>query len=407
MGTRTEGIKYAGSKRLILPKIITAVSSLGAKTVLDGFSGTTRVGQHLKASGYTVISNDIADWSRVFGQCYLLNTKPAAHYQPMIDHLNSLKGVHSWFTEHYGGKDYGGSAVQPDGTKRIWQIHNTMKLDAIREEIDKLTTDETERAVLLTSLILALDKVDSSVGHQVSYLKMWSNRSYNTMKLKVPRLLIDDKPHEVHQGDIFDAAAKIGEVDVAYFDPPYGSSNDMMPSSRVRYASYYHIWKTVVLNDRPKLVGVANRREDAGDKVSGSVFEEFRKNEQGNFIALEAIKDLIGQTNAKTVILSYSNNGRATAVGLKNILDELNLRFRLIEFDHKTHVMSSMKWTNDWINQSVQKGTKEYLFVIEKKPSELFETVEQSRLSETLHVALPPAQLGLQRPAYSSSPENS
>ncbi|MBU4298565.1 DNA adenine methylase, partial [Patescibacteria group bacterium] len=43
---------------------------LKVKTVLDGFSGTTRVFQALKQSGYTVYANDIADWSKVFGECY-------------------------------------------------------------------------------------------------------------------------------------------------------------------------------------------------------------------------------------------------------------------------------------------------------------------------------------------------
>lgn len=386
MSIKTEGIKYAGSKRLILPKIINAISSLGAKTVLDGFSGTTRVSQYLKANGYTVISNDIADWSKVFGECYLLNTKPASYYQPMIDHLNSLKGISGWFTENYGGKDYDGSAIQPDGTKRIWQIHNTMKLDAIRDEIDKLTGDPIERSVLITSLILAMDKVDSSVGHQVSYLKNWATRSYNLMKMEVPQLLIDNKPHKVYQGDIFDTLESLDEVDVAYFDPPYGSSNDLMPSSRVRYASYYHIWKTICLNDKPKLVGVANRREDVGDKVSGSVFEEYRKNDKGEFIAVEAIRELIETTNAKTIILSYNNNGRATSIALNKILSSLNLKSKLIEFDHKTNIMATMKWTNEWVNESVQASNKEYLFVIEKKPSEVFDSIEsvQDRLFESV-----------------------
>ena len=61
-------------------------------------------------------------------------------------------------------------AIHKDGKKKMWQLHNTMKLDAIREEIDKIINNEIEKAVLLTSLIIAMDKVDSSVGHHV-YLK--------------------------------------------------------------------------------------------------------------------------------------------------------------------------------------------------------------------------------------------
>jgi adenine-specific DNA-methyltransferase len=235
----------------------------------------------LKQSGYTVFANDIADWLKVFGECYLLNRKTASYYLPIIEHLNNLPGKYGWFSENYGGEPNGGSAMQKDGRKRIWQLHNTKKLDAIRDEIDKIAKDEIEKSVLLTSLIIAMDKVDSSVGHQVSYLKKWAPRAYNTMKMEVPRLIIDDKPHKVYQKDIFDLVNDI-EVDLAYYDPPYGSSNELMPPSRVRYASYYHIWKTICLNDKPKLVGVANRREDVGDTISGSIFEEFRKMIKGN-----------------------------------------------------------------------------------------------------------------------------
>ncbi|HLB95719.1 MAG TPA: DNA adenine methylase, partial [Patescibacteria group bacterium] len=200
----TQGTKYTGSKREILPVLLRLIKPLNVKTVLDGFSGTTRVSQALKQAGYTVYANDIADWSKVFGECYLLNRKSANYYLPLVNHLNNLPGKYGWFSENYGGEPNGGSAIQKDGRKRIWQLHNTKKLDAIREEIDKIAKDEIEKSVLLTSLIIAMDKVDSSVGHQVSYLKKWAPRAYNTMKIEVPRLIIDNKQHRVYQKDIFD-----------------------------------------------------------------------------------------------------------------------------------------------------------------------------------------------------------
>ena len=361
----TQGIKYTGSKREILPVLLGLIKPLNIKTVLDGFSGTTRVSQALKQAGYTVYANDIADWSKIFGQCYLLNRKSASYYLPLINHLDNLPGKYGWFSENYGGAPNSGSAMQPDGRKRIWQLHNTKKLDAIREEIDKIAKNEIEKSVLLTSLIIAMDKVDSSVGHQVSYLKKWAPRAYNTMKMEVPRLIIDDKQHQVYQKDIFDLVNDI-KVDLAYFDPPYGSSNDLMPPSRVRYASYYHIWKTICLNDKPKLVGVANRREDVGDTVSGSIFEEFRKNDKGQYLVIEAIEKLIKNTPAKYVMLSYNNNGRATFQAIKDILNNLKKKISIFEMDYKKNVMSTItRTTNEWINDT-NGINKEYLFLIHK-----------------------------------------
>jgi len=361
----TQGIKYTGSKREILPALLELIKPLNVKTVLDGFSGTTRVSQALKQGGYTVYANGIADWSEVFGECYLLNKKPANYYLPIIEHLNKIAGKYGWISENYGGEPNGGSAIQKDGRKRIWQLHNTKKLDAIREEIDKIARDRIEKSVLLTSLIIAMDKVDSSVGHQVSYLKKWAPRAYNTMKMEVPHLIIDDRPHGVYQKDIFDLVNNI-EVDLAYYDPPYGSSNELMPPSRVRYASYYHIWKTICLNDKPKLVGVANRREDVGDTISGSIFEEFRKNEDGQYLVIEAIERLIKNTQAKYVVLSYNNNGRATLHAIKEILKNLKKKVSIIEMDYKKNVMATItRTTNEWINET-NGINKEYLFIIHK-----------------------------------------
>ena len=84
----TEGIKYAGSKLKLIPHILRLVEKVGAKTVLDGFSGTTRVSQALARLGRTVVCNDVAVWSEVFGTCYLLNRKKREDYRPLIDHLN-------------------------------------------------------------------------------------------------------------------------------------------------------------------------------------------------------------------------------------------------------------------------------------------------------------------------------
>ena len=81
----TEGIKYAGSKLKILPYILETVSSLDVNDVLDGFAGTTRVSQALAKSGYNTTSNDISEWSEVFGTCYLKSTRRDKFYKEIID----------------------------------------------------------------------------------------------------------------------------------------------------------------------------------------------------------------------------------------------------------------------------------------------------------------------------------
>lgn len=358
----TEGIKYAGSKLRLLPAILELAKKTKAKTVLDGFSGTTRVSQALARSGYAVHSNDIATWSEVFATCYLLNKKPPEAYRTLISHLNSVAPAHGWFSEHYGGEPNGGSSVQRDGLKKPWQLHNTRKLDGIREEIEKLGLSQVDKAVALTSLVLALDRVDSTLGHFASYLNEWAPRSYNELELIVPNLFISQATHHVTRRDVFEAACETCS-DLAYFDPPYGSNNEKMPPSRVRYAAYYHLWTSVCLYDKPDLFGRVNRRKDSSDVISASVFEEFRRNEDGRFIAVDAIDRLLQCASAKWIILSYSTGGRATADELQEVMQRNGRITEAVEIVYRRNVMAGMRWTNEWLRDA-EEPNREFLFLI-------------------------------------------
>ena len=360
----TEGIKYAGSKRKLLPYILQLAKRTGAKTVLDGFAGSTRVSQAFAQSGHQVVSNDVAVWSEAFATCYLLSSKPRRHYFQLIEHLNAVPSEEGWFTEHYGGEPNSGVSIQEDGLKKPWQVQNTRKLDGIRKEIDALDLSRIDRSVALTSLILALDRVDSTVGHFASYLRDWSPRSFNALELKVPRLLVSREKNEVVRGDIFDIAHR--KVDLAYYDPPYGSNNEKMPPSRVRYGAYYHLWTTVCLNDFPEMFGKARRRTDTSDSISGSVFEEFQRNPRsGRFKAVEAIERLIRMTGARWIILSYSSGGRATAEELNDIVRKNGTIVEIMELGYKRNVMASMKWTNEWLRDA-EAPNRELLFLVDK-----------------------------------------
>ncbi|MCL2305188.1 MAG: DNA adenine methylase [Planctomycetaceae bacterium] len=360
----TQGIKYTGSKLKLLSPILYLISQLNVRSILDGFSGSTRVSQALAQCGYQVTANDTAVWSEILGTCYLKNQKQPREYEPLIEHLNHVPSENGWFTEHYGGLSNAGSAVQTDGLKRPWQIHNTRKLDGIRLEIDRLHLDAVSKAVALTSVMLAMDEVDNTLGHYSSYLANWSPRSYRTMQLKVPLLFQNEKRHTVLRNDIFETV-KGREFDLAYFDPPYGSNNEKMPPSRVRYSAYYHLWTTICLNDKPKLFGKAKRRADTSDTEAASVFEEFRRGKSGRFLAVEAIERLLRHTNARYILLSYSSGGKSTAKEFFETIHSQGHLLETVEIDYKKNVMSAMKWTHEWVSEA-EKTNREFLFLLER-----------------------------------------
>ena len=355
---QTQGIKYAGSKLRLLPYILDLCSKSGVTSVFDGFSGSTRVSQALAYRGNTVHSNDISHWSLPFAQCFLQNPNPRHSYQALIDELNALPPKDGWFTEHYGGA--------PEDTKRPWQIHNTRKLDAIRDRIDEMQLDSVHHAVALTSLMLAMDEVDSTLGHHASYLRKWAKRSYALMQLKVPNFQTQDDPsrHTVTQQDVF-AAAPETNSQLAYYDPPYGSNNEKMPPSRIRYAAYYHLWTSVCLNDKPPTFGKVKRRQDSSDHQAVSIFEDFRKDENDQYNVITAIDRLLRITPCPWILLSYSSGGRATAKQLNDCMLSHGTIVQSMAIEHQRHIMAKMQNKGEWLREN-ETPNQEFLFLLKK-----------------------------------------
>ena len=362
MKIKTEGIRYTGSKKEVVDKILDISKKLKVKNILDGFAGTTRVAQAFKKEGYNVDSNDISIYSKIFSDCYLVNNLEKDYYIDKINHLNSLVGKRGWFTETYGGvvsDNKNGNAIQLDGKKRPWQEHNTMKLDSIREEIDKISKNEIEKSVLLTSLILAMDKVDNGLGHQVSYLKNWSPRSYNTIKLEVPELIIDNGEYNSFSDDIFNIKKY---YDLVYLDPPYGTNNKKTKTTRVRYASYYHLWTTIVKNDKPDVYGASLRREDASSDTKPGAISVFESTDYE--VVKNSIYNLINNLNCRYVIFSYNNKSK---VSIEDLIEMFSTNFKLIDtiyFEHKENIQKKLTSNKEWMGD--QGKNLEFLFVIEK-----------------------------------------
>ncbi len=134
----------------------------------------------------------------------------------------------------------------------------------------------------MTALINGLDQVENTLGHQVAYLSKWAPRARNDLVLRRPRLIPGDGRYRVTRMD----AQKIsGRYDLAYFDPPYNTNNTHTPTTRVRYASYYHFWTTVVLNDRPPSVGAANRRLDCSSDTLPGAVSKYESTKYGEVLA--------------------------------------------------------------------------------------------------------------------------
>ena len=274
-------IKYLGSKRKLVPTISAIVAALpDIRIAADLFTGTTRVAQALKAGGAHVIANDIATYAAVFARAYIEVDAAAVDQHRIQQHLDTLMELPG--TPGYVTRIFSEHA-------RYFQPHNAQRIDAIRAAIDTLASDANEQAILLTSLIEAADRVDSTAGVQMAYLKQWAQRSNNQLELRLPHLIAGTG--RALQSDAVTLAGTLEDVDLTYLDPPYNQHS---------YLGNYHVWETIARGDQPEHYGVAAKRIDTRSRRSD--FNSARR-------AHHAFTDLIANLRSRWILVSFNNEG--------------------------------------------------------------------------------------------------
>lgn len=272
-------IKYIGSKRLLVPRIVQVARALpGVTSALDLFSGTARVGHALKREGLRVTANDHLAYAATLARCYVEADadRVRGRAEALLAELAALPGRPGYFTETF--------------CERSRYVHprNGERIDAIRERIESLALEEPLRSVVLVALMEAADRVDSTTGVQMAYLKAWAPRAHNPLELRLPAVL-PGAGRALHR-DAEAAAAEV-EADLAYLDPPYNQH---------RYAGNYHVWESLVRWDKPEVYGVACKREDVRAYRS-----EFNSRAQ----ILPALGRVVDALRCRWILVSFSNEG--------------------------------------------------------------------------------------------------
>ena len=156
-------IKYIGSKRRLVPVLGELLSRAGAATAIDLFTGTTRVAQEWKRRGAFVTAVDSARYSAVMAECYIATDAGAGRPgRAGPGHFPSADAARNRRVRH---RD-----VQPAGPV-LPGTDNARRIDAIRDAIEAEWAEHPWRPILLTALLLASDRVDSTTGLQMAYLK--------------------------------------------------------------------------------------------------------------------------------------------------------------------------------------------------------------------------------------------
>jgi adenine-specific DNA-methyltransferase len=307
-------IKYLGSKRTLVGVLGAIAQASNAKTAVDLFTGTTRVAQEFKRLGLDVIASDSATYSDILAKCYLEADANKVNLQELaekIAYLNKLPSKSGYVTKNFCEE------------ARFFQPKNGQRIDAIREELEANFKTDEHFPILLTSLMLAADRVDSTTGQHMAYLKNWSHRSKHNLELLVPELIPGTGKSVLGLAE--DVISELPEVDLLYMDPPYNQH---------RYFTNYHIWETLVRWDEPSTYGIANKRLDVRTKDHRSAFNS-------KPAMPLALRELVSDVKAETVVLSYNNESWLSRDELLDICS-VKGHVEIIDVDFKRYVGSQI-----------------------------------------------------------------
>ncbi|MES2860275.1 MAG: DNA adenine methylase [Pseudomonadota bacterium] len=288
-------IKYLGSKRALIDPITAAVRSLlpTGGHVCDLFSGSSRVGHALKGQDFQVWSNDHNAYAHTLATAYVQADRDRWHDRAaaVLSDLAATPPAAGWFTK----------AFCEDA--RYFTPANGARIDAMRDRIEAMGLEPQLKAIALVSLMEAADRVDSTAGLQMAYMKAWATRALKPMQLRMPALqpAVAAGPCRATQADALEVASAF-DGDLVYLDPPYNQHS---------YLGNYHVWESLILWDRPETYGVANKRIDV--KTRKSAFNS----RPGIGPALQAVVDAI---RAPNLIVSFNDEGYLSRAQLVEML---------------------------------------------------------------------------------------
>ena len=163
--------------------------------------------------------------------------------------------------------------------------------------------------------------------------------------IKVPYPIFDTHPCQViiSQMDT-NTWAKETELDIVYYDPPY---------NKHPYNIYYFLLD--IINNWDKTLTIPDTNRGQPDDRTKSLYNSMSK-------AKDALDDLIGNTKAKYIILSYNDGGIIPIPVVDELLAKHASSVEKIPIDHKTY--NRLKGISNYKRTAEYKPVKEFIYVI-------------------------------------------
>ena len=317
--TKINNRRYLGNKYKLLPFIKKVVDSecTDIEIVVDIFSGTGAVASAFQDK--QLVTNDIMYSNYISNFAWFSPRKYSRKkIEKIIDEYNTMV-INE---ENYMTMNFSNTYFSHDDCSKIGFIREDIETKYANKEIN-----ERERALLITSLLYAMDKIAKTCGHYDAYRKGVEFDMH--LELLLPEAsTTNNKKNKCYNMDSNALAKKI-VADLVYIDPPYNSR---------QYCDAYHLLENVARWEKPEVFGVAKKMDRTALKIKYCTRS-----------AAEAFEDLIKQLNCKYIVLSYNNmakegNDRSNArISDEDIIRILSAKGKLKVFSEEYKAFTTGK----------------------------------------------------------------
>lgn len=270
--------RYLGKKYKLISFIKHVVENecQNVETIIDIFAGTGVVANAFLDK--KIITNDIL-YSNYISH-YAWFSHEHFNEQKLLNLINYYNSV-SATEDNYMSENFAGT---------FFTLQVTRNIGFIRQNIEDLyrsgTINQRERAILITSLLYAMDKIANTCGHYDAYRRNTSNDS--PLELLMLKTAAVNPNNELYNTDANQLAKQL-HGDLVYIDPPYNSR---------QYCDAYHLLENVARWQKPPVTGMARKMDRTNLKSDYCTTK-----------AKQAFADLINNISAKYILVSYNNMG--------------------------------------------------------------------------------------------------
>jgi DNA adenine methylase len=299
--------------------------------VVDIFSGTGAVSNTFKDK--ILITNDILYSNYISNYAWFGNEKYSIkRIIELIYYYNQVKTKEN----NYMRENFANTFFSADDCSKIGYIREDIEVKYKNKEINF-----KEYAILITSLLYAMDKIANTVGHYDAYRKNIDFEKKLVLNVLLPEEMVNSNNICYN----LDANKLIKSIkgDLLYLDPPYNSR---------QYCDAYHLLENVARWEKPEVYGVARKMN-----------RTLLKSDYCMITATKAFEELIERADTKYILLSYNNmsnkgNDRSNAkISDEDIMRILSTKGKVTIFESNYKSFSTGK--------SNIKDNKERLFLCE------------------------------------------